>query len=175
MTLTAILILILSAVTVVAVPSSLKKLSILLSNYLPKKLKEKYQNSNFYIKNANEYAYLLSSAKLSDKCKLGLITKKLINKLSSRNIINIVNNLKFDSSKLELLLNRKAYKKILKYTDNKITFNRYKNYEVLYESLPDNEKYKILPFLNNDLFVINKFNNIKNKINDSNKCKIYVL
>lgn len=95
MTLTAILILILSAVTVVAVPSSLKKLSILLSNYLPKKLKEKYQNSNFYIKNANEYAYLLSSSKLSDKCKLGLITKKLINKLSSRNIINIVNNLKF--------------------------------------------------------------------------------
>lgn len=172
MTLTAILILILSGVTIVAVPSCLKKISILLSNYLPKTLKEKYQNSNFYIKNANEYSYLLSSAKLSDKCKLGLINKKLINKLSSRNIINIVNNLKFDSSKLELLLNRKAFKKILKYTDNKITFNRFKNYEVLYESLPDNEKYKILPFLNNDVFVINKFNNIKNKINDSNKCKI---
>ena len=46
----SLLIVILTSVIMGLLPTGIKDLSVIISNLLPKNLKHKYQNSNFYLK-----------------------------------------------------------------------------------------------------------------------------
>lgn len=162
------------SVLVGVAPIGFNILSVLGSNLLPKKLKDKYQNTKFYLNKAEEYNFLLQSKKLSDKFKLGLINKKLLNKFNGFTYVDIVNNMSSDFGKLKLLLNHKVLKDIIniRISDIKITLEDPSKYELLYDILNDDEKYLLLSHISDDDFVIIKYEQIKKHLNDSKKTRI---
>lgn len=167
----SLLIVIIASVIMGLLPTGIKYLSVMASNLLPKNLKHKYQNSSFYLKKYREVYDIAISLKFSDKFKLGLINKKTLKKMTSLDLIDIVDNLKYDENKLKFLLKSEVLKNIFK-MDSKITFNDKNFYESLYNSVNDDEKINLLTHINNDEFVIEKYDHLKKKLSDKNKCKI---
>lgn len=173
-TLYTLLIIFGTSIIVGTMPTLFKIASVIGSSLLPKKIRNKYQNSKYYLNNAYEYGFLLKSNKISDKIKLKLLNKKLLSKFNGFSYIDIVNSFKSDDSKLTFLLKDKTLKNIIniKLDGHKISLSDENNYEVLYNFLDDNEKYKLLSHISNDKFVIEKYNLIKKNLNDYKKSKI---
>ena len=167
----SLLIIILSAITAVFARYGIENILVMISGILPLNIRKKYQNSNFYLNIAKDKKTLLSSKKLSDKFKLKLINKKLLKRLSTEDILNIISNLKNDKSIFNILTSINIFKNIDK-NDGKIEFENPIFYEKLYDFVNDNEKEKFLTYIKNDEFVIEKYNHLKRKLNEKNKCKI---
>ena len=167
----SLLIIILSAITAVFARYGIENILVMISGILPLNIRKKYQNSNFYLNIAKDKKTLLSSKKLSDKFKLKLINKKLLKRLSTEDILNIISNLKNDKSIFNILTSINIFKNIDK-NDGKIEFENPIFYEKLYDFVNDNEKEKFLTYIKNDEFVIEKYNHLKRKLNEKNKYKI---
>ena len=167
----SLFLIILLVILVVPIRYTVENILVLINFILPLNIKEKYQNSNFYLNIAKDKKTLLTSKKLSDKFKLKLINKKLLKRLSTEDILNIISNLKKDESIFNILTNINIFKHTYK-TDDKIKFNNPMYYEKLYILINENDKVNYLTHIKNDDFVIEKYNHLKRKLNEKNKYKI---
>lgn len=89
---------ILLVIMILPIKFTVENVLVLVNFILPSNIKIKYQNSSFYLNIIKDKKTLLTSKKLSDNFKLKLINKKLLKRLSTEDILNIISNLKKDES-----------------------------------------------------------------------------
>lgn len=87
---------ILLVIMILPIKFTVENVLVLVNFILPSNIKIKYQNSSFYLNIIKDKKTLLTSKKLSDNFKLKLINKKLLKRLSTEDILNIISNLKKD-------------------------------------------------------------------------------
>ena len=162
---------ILLVIMILPIKFTLENVLVLVNFILPSNIKRKYQNSSFYLNIIKDKKTLLTSKKLSDNFKLKLINKKLLKRLSTEDILNIISNLKKDESIFNILTNINIFKNTHT-TSEKIDFKNPMYYEKLYNFINDNDKVNYLTHIKNDEFVIEKYNHLKRKLNEKNKYKI---
>ena len=162
---------ILLVIMILPIKFTVENVLVLVNFILPSNIKRKYQNSSFYLNIIKDKKTLLTSKKLSDNFKLKLINKKLLKKLSTEDILNIISNLKKDESIFNILTNINIFKNTHT-TSEKIDFKNPMYYEKLYNFINENDKVNYLTHIKNDEFVIEKYNHLKRKLNEKNKYKI---
>ena len=84
---------ILLVIMILPIKFTVENVLVLVNFILPSNIKRKYQNSSFYLNIIKDKKALLTSKKLSDNFKLKLINKKLLKKLSTEDILNIISKL----------------------------------------------------------------------------------
>ena len=162
---------ILLVIMILPIKFTVENVLVLVNFILPSNIKRKYQNSSFYLNIIKDKKALLTSKKLSDNFKLKLINKKLLKRLSTEDILNIISNLKKDESMFNILTNINIFKNTHT-TSEKIDFKNPMYYEKLYNFINENDKVNYLTHIKNDEFVIEKYNHLKRKLNEKNKYKI---
>lgn len=162
---------ILLVIMILPIKFTVENILVLVNFILPSNIKRKYQNSSFYLNIIKDKKSLLTSKKLSDNFKLKLINKKLLKRLSTEDILNIISNLKKDESTFNILTNINIFKNTHT-TSEKINFKNPMYYEKLYNFINENDKVNYLTHIKNDEFVIEKYNHLKRKLNEKNKYKI---
>ena len=101
---------ILLVIMILPIKFTVENVLVLVNFILPLNIKRKYQNSSFYLNIIKDKKALLTSKKLSDNFKLKLINKKLLKRLSTEDILNIISNLKKDESIFNILTNINIFK-----------------------------------------------------------------
>ena len=167
----SLFLIILLVIMILPIKFTVENVLVLVNFILPSNIKRKYQNSSFYLNIIKDKKSLLTSKKLSDNFKLKLINKKLLKRLSTEDILNIISNLKKDKSMFNILTNINIFKNTHT-TSEKIDFKNPMYYEKLYNFINENDKINYLTHIKNDEFVIEKYNHLKRKLNEKNKYKI---
>ena len=108
----SLFLIILLVIMILPIKFTVENVLVLVNFILPSNIKRKYQNSSFYLNIIKDKKSLLTSKKLSDNFKLKLINKKLLKRLSTEDILNIISNLKKDKSMFNILTNINIFKKL---------------------------------------------------------------
>ena len=148
----SLFLIILLVIMILPIKFTVENVLVLVNFILPSNIKRKYQNSSFYLNIIKDKKSLLTSKKLSDNFKLKLINKKLLKRLSTEDILNIISNLKKDKSMFNILTNINIFKNTHT-TSEKIDFKNPMYYEKLYNFINENDKINYLTHIKNDEFV----------------------